>query len=88
MPKHDPDPNCKQCKGTGKIPLAISVVDCGCRAPADGGGSPEEDGAALRALLDQLRSIGPGGVVTSGGPLPPVLLDFDGAGEPAPWSGP
>lgn len=25
-----PDPNCKNCKGTGKIPLFTSVRDCEC----------------------------------------------------------
>jgi len=84
MPGHDPDPNCKDCKGTGKITLARSVVDCGCRAPD---APDEEGGAVLRELLDQLRGIGQGGVATSW-PTPPVSLDFDGPGGPAPRSGP
>jgi len=25
-----PDPNCRYCKGSGKIPLLIKVVDCEC----------------------------------------------------------
>jgi hypothetical protein len=82
MPNRDPDPNCKDCKGTGKITLAVSVADCGCCAPAEG------DDDALRELLDQLRGLGPRAVATSGGPIPPVFLDFGGAGEPAPRSGP
>lgn len=85
MPNRDPDPNCKLCKGTGKIPLATSVVDCGCCAPADD--AAEEDSAALRELLDQLRSLGPPDTATTGG-IPPIFLNFDGPGEPAPRSGP
>ena len=86
MPGHDPDPNCKDCKGTGKITLARSVVDCGCRAPD---APAEEDDDAFRELLDQLRSIGPPGTATSGGgQVPPVFLSFGGPGEPAPQSGP
>ena len=87
MPNRDPDPNCKDCKGTGKITLALSVVDCECRAPA-GGAPAEEDDDAFRELLDQLRSIGPPDTATSGGQVPPVFLSFGGPGEPAPQSGP
>ncbi len=30
-----PDPNCPYCKGTGKIQLLVSSVDCECVAPAE-----------------------------------------------------
>jgi hypothetical protein len=28
-----PDPNCSDCKGTGKITLLTSIRDCGCEQP-------------------------------------------------------
>lgn len=28
-----PDPNCSDCKGTDKITLLTSTVDCGCEQP-------------------------------------------------------
>lgn len=72
MPNHDPDPNCRWCKGTGEIQLARSVVDCDCRAP---------DGA-FHELLGQLKALGP--PEATSGDETTVFLDFDGTVESNP----